>query len=75
MGFKYLKKKSKRQGKKGLLDQMFGKMMPRGSKKLGLSRMNMLGMGPKMIRYVMKDKGVDSLEALIGHAKMAGIGK
>ncbi len=41
---------------------MFGAMMPRGSKKLALSKMNM---GAKMIRSVMKKQNVDSLEDLI----------
>ena len=39
--------------------------MPRGSKKLALSKMNMGGMGAKMIRSVMKKQNVDSLEDLI----------
>ncbi len=58
---------------KGMMDKMFGAMMPKGSKKLPLSNMNMFGMGPKMIRKVMEDKGVDSLEALIGQAKLNGV--
>lgn len=72
-GLNILRKPKSVKVKKGLLDKMFGMMMPRGSKKLGLSNMNMLGIGPKMIRYVMENKGVDSLEALIGQAKMLGI--
>ncbi|AZR74326.1 pyridine nucleotide-disulfide oxidoreductase [Anoxybacter fermentans] len=72
-GLNILRKNQKVKVKKGFLDKMFGMMMPRGSKKLGLSKMNMMGIGPKMIRYVMKKKGVDSLEALIGQAKMAGV--
>lgn len=48
-------------------------MMPRGSKKLGLSKMNMCGMGAKMIRKVMKDKNVNSLEELIQSAVNSGI--
>jgi peroxiredoxin family protein len=55
------------------MDKMFGKMMPRGSKKLGLSRMNMAGMGPKMIRMVMKNKNVDSLELLLQQALDEGV--
>lgn len=47
--------------------------MPRGSKKLGLSRMNMLGMGSKMIRGVMKSKNVQSLEELIQAAMDNGV--
>lgn len=59
--------------KKTFMDGMFGKMMPRGSKKLGLSRMNMAGMGPKMIRMVMKNKNVDSLELLMQQALDEGV--
>lgn len=59
--------------KKGVMDRMFGMMMPRGSKRLGLSKMNMMGMGPKMIRMVMKNKNVNSLEELIQAAIDSGI--
>ncbi len=48
-------------------------MMPRGTKKLGLSKMNMLGMGPKMIRMVMKKHNVDSLESLLQMAMDNGV--
>ncbi len=51
--------------KKGFMDSLFGWMMPRGSKKLPLSQMNMLGMGSQMIRMVMKNKNIASLEELI----------
>ena len=48
--------------KKNMVSKIFGAMMPRGSKKLALSKMNM---GAKMIRSVMKKQNVDSLEDLI----------
>jgi peroxiredoxin family protein len=48
-------------------------MMPRGPGKLGLSKMNMGGMGAKMIRGVMKGKGIASLEELIESAQKAGV--
>ena len=59
--------------KKSFVEKMFGKMMPRGSQKLSLSKMNMLGMGAGMIRKVMKDKNIDSLETLIQSAIQNGI--
>ncbi|QEY34977.1 pyridine nucleotide-disulfide oxidoreductase [Caproiciproducens galactitolivorans] len=59
--------------KKNFIEKMFGMMMPRGSKKLGLSKMNMLGMGPKMIRSVMKSKNVSSLEELLRSAIDNGV--
>lgn len=52
---------------------MFGKMMPRGTSKLKLSKMNMGGMGTAMMKKVMKDKNVDSLEELMQHALKSGI--
>ena len=39
-------------------------MLPSDSTKLALSKMNMLGIGAKMMRYLMNKKGVDSLESL-----------
>jgi peroxiredoxin family protein len=58
---------------KGLLDKMFGWMLPRGSKALPLSKMQMAGIGPKMIRAVMKQRGVKSLEGLMKDAAEFGI--
>jgi NADPH-dependent 2,4-dienoyl-CoA reductase/sulfur reductase-like enzyme/peroxiredoxin family protein/rhodanese-related sulfurtransferase/TusA-related sulfurtransferase len=59
--------------KKDIMSTMFCAMMPRGSKKLKLSNMNMGGMGAKMIRAVMKNKNVDSLEDLIKSAMENGV--
>ncbi|MFF2590622.1 DsrE/DsrF/DrsH-like family protein [Peribacillus butanolivorans] len=51
--------------KKSFLEKMFAKMMPRGSDKMGLSNMNFAGMGPKMIKHVMKKHNAMSLPHLI----------
>ena len=72
-GLNILRKSESVPVKKDFLSRMFGMMMPRGSKKLGLSRMNMLGMGPMMIRGVMKKKHIDSLEELIATARKNGV--
>jgi NADPH-dependent 2,4-dienoyl-CoA reductase/sulfur reductase-like enzyme/peroxiredoxin family protein/TusA-related sulfurtransferase/rhodanese-related sulfurtransferase len=72
-GLTILRKNNKVKVKKNFIETMFGKMMPRGSKKLGLSRMNMGGAGAKMIRSVMKSKNVSSLEELIQSAINAGV--
>ncbi|MEO8904054.1 MAG: DsrE/DsrF/DrsH-like family protein [Polyangiaceae bacterium] len=53
---------------KTLLERMFGWMLPKGVKRLPLSQMNMAGGGPAMIRYVMKKRGVASVEEMIGIA-------
>ncbi|NLK46301.1 MAG: FAD-dependent oxidoreductase [Treponema sp.] len=72
-GLNILRKAKKQRVKKDFLSKMFGLMMPRGSKKLGLSNMNMGGMGPKMIRMVMKKKKIASLEELISQAQQSGV--
>ncbi len=52
---------------------MFGFMMPRGTKKLGLSNMNMGGMGAMMIKKIMRDKNVSSLQEMIQQAMDNGV--
>ncbi|MDX9701828.1 MAG: FAD-dependent oxidoreductase [Candidatus Auribacterota bacterium] len=58
---------------KTFIEKMFGSMMPRGSEKLALSKMNMGGIGLKMIKGIMKQKNVESLPSLIEKAKQAGV--
>lgn len=53
--------------------KMFGMMLPAGSKKLALSKMNMFGIGTRMMRGIMKNKKIDSLESLIQQAQENGI--
>lgn len=72
-GLNILRKAKSKRVKKTFIEKMFGKMMPKGTKKLPLSNMNMLGMGPKMIRMVMKKKNVDSLEILLSRAQELGV--
>ena len=48
-------------------------MMPRGSQKLKLSHMQMGGIGARLIRKLMKDKNVASLEELIASAQQNGV--
>ena len=72
-GLNILRKHEKVSVKKDWLSAMFSGMMPRGSKRLSLSKMNMGGMGAQMIRFVMKKHGVDSLEALIQQAQENGV--
>lgn len=72
-GLNVLRKPERVKMKKDFMSKMFGMMMPRGSKRLALSKMNMGGMGAKMIRGVMKNKNVDSLEDLIKLAMANGV--
>ncbi len=72
-GLNVLRKPEKVKVKKNLIAKMFGFMMPRGAKKLGLSNMNMGGMGAMMIKKIMKDKNVSSLQEMIQQAMDNGV--
>ena len=63
-GLNAIKKEQKPATEKDIFGKMFGFMLPSSSKKLGLSKMNMGGIGAKMMRFIMKEKGIDSLESL-----------
>jgi peroxiredoxin family protein len=56
-----------------LKEKMFAMMTPAGSKALGVSRMNFFGIGAKMLRSMMKEKGIASLEELMDVAKDLGV--
>ncbi|MGG2087485.1 DsrE/DsrF/DrsH-like family protein [Priestia aryabhattai] len=68
-GLNALRKEEMVPVKKGFLEKMFGKMMPRGVDKMGLSKMNFAGMGPKMIKNVMKKHNALTLPQLIEMAQ------
>lgn len=72
-GLNALRKSEHVKVKKPLIDKLFGLMMPRGSQKLKLSKMNMAGMGTAMLKKVMNDKNVDSLETLMKTAMANGV--
>ena len=60
-------------GKKSFLQNAFGMMMPKGTRHLGLSKMNFAGAGAPLMRKVMKDKNAMSLEALFESAREQGV--
>ncbi|MFC5703128.1 DsrE/DsrF/DrsH-like family protein [Cohnella faecalis] len=72
-GLNVLRKPDAPSVRKSGLERMLGFMMPNSSKSLPMSKMNMAGMGPRMIRHVMKKKNVDSLEQLMDGAIRAGV--
>ncbi|WP_238392607.1 DsrE/DsrF/DrsH-like family protein [Paenibacillus antri] len=72
-GLNTLRKDQQVPVKKGFFEKMFGMMMPRGPEKLGLSKMNFAGMGPKMIKHVMKKQNALSLPQLIELAREQGV--
>ncbi len=68
-GLNALRKENQVPVKKGLMEKMFGKMMPRGTDKMSLSKMNYLGMGQKMIKKVMKKHNAMPLPQLVEMAQ------
>ncbi|MBM7660190.1 peroxiredoxin family protein [Bacillus mesophilus] len=68
-GLNALRKDEDIEVKKGFMEKMFGKMMPRGAEKMGLSKMNFAGFGPKMIKDVMKKHNAMPLSDLIDMAQ------
>lgn len=72
-GLNVLRRSERVPVKKNLLERMFSAMMPRGTGKMGLSRMNFMGMGPRLIRKIMRDKNVDQVEALLEQALKQGV--
>ena len=63
-GLNAIKKSHKPKVNKDFWGRMFGLMLPSDSTKLPLSQMNMMGIGAKLMRFIMKRKSVDSLESL-----------
>ncbi|MPM54656.1 hypothetical protein SDC9_101435 [bioreactor metagenome] len=58
---------------KDFISKMFGMMLPNGRNKLKLSNMNMCGMGPVMIKKLMKKQNVMSLDAMFTEAAELGV--
>ncbi|WP_285827382.1 FAD-dependent oxidoreductase [Bacteroides acidifaciens] len=72
-GLNVIKKLHKPKVEKDIFGKMFGMMLPSSSKKLKLSKLSMGGIGGKMMRYIMKEKGIDSLESLRQQALENGV--
>ncbi|GLO67309.1 MULTISPECIES: DsrE/DsrF/DrsH-like family protein [Oceanobacillus] len=68
-GLNALRKEEQMPLKKGFMEKMFAKMMPRGANKMGLSQMNYGGLGPKMIKQIMKKHNAMPLPDLINLAQ------
>lgn len=68
-GLNALRKEENISVKKSLIEKMFGKMMPQGANKMGLSKMNYAGFGPKMIKDIIKKHNAVPLPQLIDMAQ------
>ncbi len=68
-GLNALRKDEQIEVKKSFIEKMFGKIMPRGADKMGLSKMHFAGLGPKMIKGIMKKHNALPLPDLISLAQ------
>ena len=66
-------KKQKVYSGKNLLEQGFTAMLPGGLGQMGLSQMNFFGAGAQIIRKLMRDHGVASVEELFDLARELGV--
>jgi len=66
-------KKERRLGGKNVLEKAFSVMTPAGTGGLGVSKMNFAGAGALMLRKMMKDKDVASVEELFAMAREMGV--
>ena len=71
-GYGAVRRKKVLQGKK-FAERMMSVMSPGNSLELPVSKMNYFGMGAKMLRSMMKDKNVASLEDLTKLARELGV--
>lgn len=63
-GTSFLRKKKMDNKGKLFLQKMFSWMLPKGPKELPISRMNFLGIGPRLMRLLMKQTKQPSMEDL-----------
>jgi len=68
-GTPVLRDKNKTVGGKDTMGKMFGAMLPKGTGSVKLSKMNMGGMGTMMMKTLMKQKNVASLEQMLEMAE------
>jgi len=68
-GLSALKKKDASGGPKNIMERMFALMTPSSTESLPTSKMNYFGMGALMLRKMMKDKQIATLEELVALAR------
>ena len=72
-GLNAIKKVEKPPVEKDIFGRMFSMMLPAHTGDLSLSKLNMGGMGRRMMRYIMNKKQIDSLESLRQQALDNGV--
>jgi peroxiredoxin family protein len=72
-GLSVVKSKTARSPQKGLKQKMMQLMTPGSSEDLGTSKMNFFGAGAVMLRTMMAEQGIASLEELMQMARDLGV--
>ena len=72
-GLSAVKRKGAMASGKGFKQRMFAAMTPGSSESLGTSQLNFFGMGATMLRSLMKEQGIASLEELMTMAQDLGV--
>ncbi len=72
-GLDAIKKPSMKTAGRQFLEKMILWMRPKGPNKLGTSKMNFGGIGPRLFRYMMDRKKIEPLTSLIELAREMGI--
>lgn len=72
-GLSAVKSKSASAVDKGLKQRLFTLMTPGSSEGLGTSKLNFFGLGATMLRSMMAEQGIASLEELMGMARDLGV--
>lgn len=68
-----LRDKNKKVAGKDFFSKLFGLMLPKGTRKVKLSKLNMAGIGTTMMKNLMKKKKVASLEEMLEMAGNLGV--
>ncbi len=72
-GLNVIKREQKPKVSKSFMDKMFSLMLPSSSLELKLSKLSMFGIGDRIMRRLMKKKGISSLETLRDQAIESGV--
>ena len=72
-GLNVIKKRQKPSVRKDFMGRMFGWMLPAHSGRLHLSKLDMWGLGSRMMRGIMRRKKIASLEELMRQALESGV--
>jgi len=72
-GLNILKRRNAKGTSKGFITRMLSAMMPKGPHKLPLSRLDMFGLGPFMMKKLMRQYKMPGIEEMLSLAKQSGV--